>query len=296
MLESSLCAKMEGGTIVRSKPRSHSPSLHHFSMQINMIAVQAKGQYIAVADDAGDVRIIDPSTGKTFKVISGAHELLCTSVQFRSNQAWQVVTAGMDAHVSVWDFSRGRACVADVDLTASAKKNADGSVAKQIINPPWAYSLSTSQDGRAMAVGAGDGSVRWYSFESTNSAGASSSRKSTNAPASSAGVSGCSVAGSRALAHSSIVDTVAFVKKPRLDAPKAVVSGGTDRRICLWSLASSSASSAAPPEESASLQLLQEYQHSLKINWVTARATENDVQVAFADNAHRLCLLTLPGA
>lgn len=54
-----------------------------------MITTNSNGSLLAAGDDNGDIRIIDTSTGRTNKLISG-HTNICTTVQFIKNKSYEV--------------------------------------------------------------------------------------------------------------------------------------------------------------------------------------------------------------
>lgn len=53
------------------------------SDEVNSISVSPNGRFLAAADDAGDVKIIDASTWQLFKSMRGAHDNICSSGVFR---------------------------------------------------------------------------------------------------------------------------------------------------------------------------------------------------------------------
>ena len=54
------------------------------SDEINSISVSPNGRFLAAADDAGDVKIVDTGTWQLFKSMRGAHSNICSSSAFRS--------------------------------------------------------------------------------------------------------------------------------------------------------------------------------------------------------------------
>ena len=59
----------------------HSRSFN--SDEINSVSAAPNGRFLAAADDAGDVKIIDTSTWQLFKSMRGAHDNICSSAVFR---------------------------------------------------------------------------------------------------------------------------------------------------------------------------------------------------------------------
>ena len=52
--------------------------------EINSVSVAPNGRFLAAADDAGDVMVIDASTWQLFKSMRGAHDNICSGAIFRS--------------------------------------------------------------------------------------------------------------------------------------------------------------------------------------------------------------------
>lgn len=52
--------------------------------EINSVSAAPNGRFLAAADDAGDVKVIDASTWQLFKSMRGAHDNICSSAVFRS--------------------------------------------------------------------------------------------------------------------------------------------------------------------------------------------------------------------
>ena len=57
--------------------------------EVNQVAVNAAGSFLAAADDAGDVAIIDLKSHSRRKRLRGGHSSLCSSVAFRADHPWQ---------------------------------------------------------------------------------------------------------------------------------------------------------------------------------------------------------------
>lgn len=64
----------------------------HSADEVNQVAVSATGSYLAAADDAGEVVIIELKTHSRCKRLRGGHSNLCSSVAFRSDHPWQCAT------------------------------------------------------------------------------------------------------------------------------------------------------------------------------------------------------------
>lgn len=121
--------------------------------EINQIVVQDKGQYLAACDDTGAVKIIDLHQKKLFKTLNRSHANICSSVQFRPNRPWDLVTGGMDFKVVYWDFSTGRV-THEVNVQETDDDN------KYFINPPFVHSVHVKDNSKDIAVGLGG--LQWF--------------------------------------------------------------------------------------------------------------------------------------
>lgn len=61
----------------------------HNADEVNQVAVNAAGTFLAAADDAGEVAIIELKTHNRRKRLRGGHSNLCSSVAFRADHPWQ---------------------------------------------------------------------------------------------------------------------------------------------------------------------------------------------------------------
>ncbi|KAL7129841.1 hypothetical protein ABFS83_13G094500 [Erythranthe nasuta] len=76
--------------------------------EINQIACHPKSSFLAAADDAGDIKIIDVHQRCLYKTLRAGHNSICSSVQFLPWRSWEVITGGLDSKLVMWDFSKGR--------------------------------------------------------------------------------------------------------------------------------------------------------------------------------------------
>ena len=142
------------------KPDEAVSTVEINSDDINQVALNHKGEYLAAADDSGEVKVVEVWNRKPFKTLGRQHTNICSSVQFRAGKPWEVVTGGLDGCVVHWDFSRAR-CLAKINMTAAKTPEdaAEIDIGKQMCNPPLVHSLACSPDGSCIAAALGDGSV-----------------------------------------------------------------------------------------------------------------------------------------
>jgi WD40 repeat protein len=187
--------------------------------------------------------VLDARTGKTFKTLRRwGHANICTTAQFRPGRPWELLSGGMDASVIHWDASKGKPFQTISMAAPSETAEAGG----QMCNPPLVNSVALSADGARAAVGLADFSVAVLQF---------GKRGTTREVARFGG------------GHCHGVSQVHF---PAFDPRGKVISGGNDRRLCLWDL------SSIEDERSSQLDLPPSATvgNAEKINWIASRANE----------------------
>eukprot|EP00466_Bigelowiella_natans_P002917 jgi/Bigna1/70352/fgenesh1_pg.11_\ len=186
------------------------------SDDINQIQVNRKGKLLAACDDSGGINIIDIGTseGKVVRELQDQEKSICMSVQFRPRSAWELASAslGLQDAIVQWDISKGRALRKYQNAFEKSKKDGDEKQKQQVVNPPFANSISFSRDGHTVAAGLGNGSVALYNFKSKRG--------------------GEAILGSLE-GHSSSVCQVEF---PAFGDTRDLVSCGNDQTVVLWKL------------------------------------------------------------
>ncbi|CAM9897195.1 unnamed protein product [Discosporangium mesarthrocarpum] len=130
--------------------------------EVNQLSLHPKsGEYLAVADDSGEVRVYHTATRARHKILRHIHTNICNTVQFRPSSSWDLASGGLDSTLVFWDFSSGH--VRSVaDLTASPVRgtaSASTATPSQLLNPPFVNSLSFTRDGGHLAAALGDATV-----------------------------------------------------------------------------------------------------------------------------------------
>ena len=238
--------------------------------EVNQVTVNAKGTLLAAADDSGEAVVVDLEGGKLQKRLQGAHENICSSVQFRLRRPWEIITGGLDCRVVRWDFSKGRA----VGLLAM-EGGADGDEAgARVFNPPMAHSVSTASErevAHLVAVGRGDGVVGVYDLDAAIAAGkAKPGGKAKEAPR---------LLGWESGGHRSGVSHVTFLK---MAGEHRVLSVGNDRRLIMWDWrANSAAAEGGGPK-------CWEARHACVPNWACPLPGTTSIAVADVEGEVRL--------
>ncbi|KAI3456126.1 hypothetical protein Pfo_012789 [Paulownia fortunei] len=132
--------------------------------EINQIACHPKSSFLAAADDAGDVKIIDVHQRCLYKTLRAGHKSICSSVQFLPWRSWEVITGGLDSKLVMWDFSKGRPNKI-VDFGS-------GGDAGQCCNPAFVHAIVVpdldivDKVGKICVTARGDGVVNIVNIES----------------------------------------------------------------------------------------------------------------------------------
>lgn len=74
--------------------------------EINQIVVDEKEKYLVVSDDVGEIRVIDLTEKKLFKILKNKYTNICFLVCFRFLKLWEFFIGGLDFKVIYWDFFR----------------------------------------------------------------------------------------------------------------------------------------------------------------------------------------------
>ncbi|KNC85624.1 hypothetical protein SARC_02197 [Sphaeroforma arctica JP610] len=135
--------------------------------EIGQITVDQKNQYIAAADDSGEVRILDTHTTKQASLLTRTHTNICSSVSFIRDRPGECVSGGLDGKLVLWDCNR---CVPKhvVDFMDVPQ---EGASATPMFNPPMVNCVKVSSNGRRMAAGLADGTVRVFDLVNVRSQG-----------------------------------------------------------------------------------------------------------------------------
>ncbi|ORX46649.1 WD40 repeat-like protein [Piromyces finnis] len=132
-------------------------NIYDFNLdEINDVKVNDRGNFLAACDDFGAIYIVDLETKKIIKKPHIGHDNICTCVEFRPKNRWEVWSGGMDCKLFRWDISRG---VPTRNYNMLNKKPSSNNV--QMINPPFVHKIAISSDGHTVAAGLGDGSIQF---------------------------------------------------------------------------------------------------------------------------------------
>jgi hypothetical protein len=123
---------------------------------------------VAVADDSGVAKVVDIAAKRVTKHLHHVHSNICSSVAFRPNAQWELITGGMDGILCHWDWSRCKV-LATIDM-ATIHHNVADSVAEtqsQSLNPPLIH-MAVFLDARYVACVTAAGTLvlqRWRSTD-----------------------------------------------------------------------------------------------------------------------------------
>ncbi|PNW72192.1 hypothetical protein CHLRE_16g678400v5 [Chlamydomonas reinhardtii] len=163
--------------------------------EVNGLAVNCRGAYLAAGDDGGEVQVYDLVAGRQYKGIRNVHRSLCSSVAFRPHKPWDLLSSGLDSTIAKYDFSRPK-CIDRWDMAAlAAQPGAAGGGGGQIFNPPFVHQVAVptgeSRPGCGwLAAARGDGAVVVLDADVSSAASGSSGPTSVLAAAAAGGRKG----------------------------------------------------------------------------------------------------------
>lgn len=271
--------------------------------EINGLAIDASGCWLAAADDNCEVQVVavgGPATSASgrplYKTLRRGHGNLASSVTFRPSRPTEVVSGGLDCRVVRWDFQKLR------QLHTWDMNNETMVSNGQICNPPMVHCVTAPDAAaeapynRLIAAARGDGCVVLYDGDFRPPAQVSGKGKQaarsgkSDASSSKGGDSGRGdeekpdtglrwAAGGEQGGHTAAVNCVCFLPGT---SGKALVSAGNDGKLCLWNW-------EAGVEPTAVLK------HRAKINWVCCAAEQVlGMDAVLADVKGRIVAVSLP--
>lgn len=232
--------------------------------EIGHIALHEASGALAVADDAGDVHIVDVgsmaaapgTTSGAIVPLRGGHTSICTWVAFRPG-CNECCSAGLDALCVRWDWriaakveawplaalgSPFAVALADALPGSSQSSGGAGSSSEaaaqpsqpsQLLNPRHAHCASYAPDGGCVALALGDGSVEIRLADGGEPICAVDAHRAACSQAHFAAALG-PVLAQRAVADAAVDDCSSAAALAARGIP--LISAGDDRTVRLWSV------------------------------------------------------------
>ncbi|XP_013396809.1 WD repeat-containing protein 53 [Lingula anatina] len=256
--------------------RSGTSPVHQFEInedEVNQVTVNEQGTFLAACDDANTIKVINLQERKVYKTLC-KHSNICSSVCFRPQRPWELLSGGFDCNLIHWDFSRGRAIKKiNMQEIGDEKENAT----EYFINPPFIHSIALTPDGSHTACGLENGKIQIMT----------SSKKQLEA-------------GQTLYGHTQGVSSVDFTPQgsgkadPPGDgghAPK-LISGGNDCQIRIWTLLDQQED--GNPEWVIADSEKHVIQHTSKINCVCSWGSDNS-KILVADQTNQISMYSVTG-
>jgi WD40 repeat protein len=129
--------------------------------EINTIAVNLSGDFVAVGDDSGIATILETNNLKAYKPkrLNG-HNSLVNAMAFSPVNPNSFVTGGFDCLLSTWDLDNPNGPKSSVNMSKLGNEKNESTMKN--INPPFVQNLSYIFQAMAIVVALGDGSVMYF--------------------------------------------------------------------------------------------------------------------------------------
>lgn len=141
--------------------------------EVSNIAINIKGDTLAVAMDSGVINLIpmkanglfcDNAGATRYKRLSRVHINIVSTVTFKKNNPRELLSGGFDYTACIWEADRGKPKLS-MGFKALPLEDADpndpgGGQPLQMVNPPFVMALEYVLGGRCIAAALGDGTVR----------------------------------------------------------------------------------------------------------------------------------------
>lgn len=246
-------------TVLVYDQRHSSVPLHKLSFsrdEIDQIAINKKGEFLAACDDSGDIQIINIDDTRLFRTCRRGHQNICSSVAFHPKRSWELISGGLDCLVMSWDFSRGRPLVRMNMQEVTTPSDV------YTINPPMVHCMSLMGEEPLLICGLGNGSVAVCDI---------SKKKHID------------VLCTKPL-HTTAVGSLQCLPGQQ----RAIVSGGNDSKLVLSKLVdgchgddkASASSGASPVADEQSFTPVCVHHHGSKINCLSVLTSNNTIAVA----------------
>ncbi|XP_032363936.1 WD repeat-containing protein 53 [Etheostoma spectabile] len=204
-----------GDTVSVLDPRNLKGPVEEFlgagEEEINALALNEMGSAMAVADDSGEVRVLELPGGKVCRTLR-RHTNICSSVAFRPHRPNNLVSAGLDMQVMLWGLQKTRPLWTLNLQEVAEEEDAHQQRPGQLFNPPLVHCVSVASCGNILGCAAEDGRVHLMRI------GGGSKLEQQGA----------------VKAHSQGASQAHFVSF--LSHPHWLVTGGNDGQVFLWDL------------------------------------------------------------
>lgn len=238
--------------------------------EINQITLNCNEELLASCDDAGLIKIISVQEKKCKRTLR-KHSNICTSVKFRSEKQWELVSGGMDACVVQWESGRGQVMrVLDMQEVTQESRQCSG----YMVNPPLVHSVDVSENDRLMACGLENSCVEVFEFRG---------KKGIHEWVCLQG-------------HSRGVSQVHF---PRFQPSDWLLSAGNDGKIILWDIKGGAGDPRVDNvKDNLECDLQNQCQkllinHTSKINWLSTMKTVKNDFIVVADHTEAISVYSL---
>lgn len=244
--------------------------------EINQLQFDDKEQFLAACDDSGEIKIFSLSEKKVFKTLCFTHTNICSTVLFRPERPWEIISGGFDCRLIHWKFSTGKSLN---QFNMQELHSISNDVSTYLLNPPFVHHLARNESGSIIACALENGMVAVFDGTHTNLKEMFCLH-----------------------AHEQGVSQVQF------HGANMLISGGNDSRIIVWDLSKAeqyedpgfmlmmngeSSREDRRNESITGLCKVKVIVHSMKVNWLVPLVRDGQLFVAVADQTCNISIIPL---
>ncbi|PVD18361.1 hypothetical protein C0Q70_20910 [Pomacea canaliculata] len=124
--------------------------------EVNQVQLDDKEQFLAACDDSGEIKIFSIGDKKVFKTLRFKHTNICSTISFRSNHPWEIISGGLDCRLIHWNFSTLK-CLNKFNMQELHSTSNDASL--YMVNPPFVHHIGKNESGSLYACALENGLI-----------------------------------------------------------------------------------------------------------------------------------------
>ena len=271
-----------GTSILLYDPRNLTTPIEtcsHNKDEINQICINPSDNFLISCDDTGAILALDVSTNrlKLYRTChNGTHTNICSTVAFHPRKNWEIISGGLDCHMILWDFSRGKVLYSLNVQDAISEQDTERTT--YLVNPPMVHCICTIDRLPLVAAGLENGMMLLCDIDKSS----------------------IDVICTRQFHTKGIASITSFKISDSIqgDEQYVIITGGNDGKLVWHKLVKNSSSLDVVPNKpkANTFLILKEplavFDHGSKINWITKISNDTNI-VGVADQTSNVTLYSL---